>query len=243
MFEFYPLSHSTRTCISLHSTLEKNPVSTFYLSRVERKSENISFTVFKFDLEYLLAPQSYHVNNFILQNNYQSGRQKQTAVKLIAMTYPWTIKTLLLENSHRLSLWLRGGQPSGHPWWDSLGAKLGIISTGSQVADFYLIFSLGLTEFSSWELLSVTSSLTDCLPARDLTECPPSSSPGWDELVIKFQRQLGYDPSVSTFFSCSVSGLQCPGSTLRIILHCPSSQTSESGVTVEIYWLLGQLGL
>ena len=64
MFEFYPLSHSARTCISLHSTLEKNPVSTFYLSRVERKSENISFTVFKFDLEYLLAPQSYHVNYF-----------------------------------------------------------------------------------------------------------------------------------------------------------------------------------
>ena len=51
-------------------------------------------------------------------------------------------------------------------------------------------------------------------------------------MVIKFQRQLGYDPSVSQLsFLVSVSGLQGPGSLLGIILHCPLSQTSESGVT------------
>ena len=94
--------------------------------------------------------------------------------------------------------------------------------------------SVWLDDFFSWEMFSVaTSSLSDGWPARDLTRSPTSSTPGWDELVIKFQRQLGYDPSVSTFFSCSVSGLQCPGSMLGIILHCPHSQTSESGVTVS----------
>ena len=168
-------------------------------------------------------------------------------------THPGSLQALLLQNSHSsLTVRLSGGtEPGGHPWCtQSVQNTERLISPGDSSGRFLSYLSLGL---AGW-LLSLGNPVGCYIKfdwqqggrywrARDLTRFPASATPAWDELVIKFQRQLGYDPSVSTFFSCSVSGLQCPGSMLGIILHCPHSQTSESGVTGEIYWLFGQLRL
>ena len=99
--------------------------------------------------------------------------------------------------------------------------------------------SVWLDDFFSWEMFSVaTSSLSDGWPARDLTRSPTSSTPGWDELVIKFQRQLGYDPSVSTFFSCSVSDLSVlvPCLELSFIVRALQHQSQVSEEKFIDFW-------
>ena len=162
-------------------------------------------------------------------------------------THPGTVETLLLQNSHSLSVWLCGGaEPGGHPWCtQSVQNTERLISRGDSSGRFLSYLSLGLP---GW-LLSLGTPVGCYIKfdwqqggrywrARDLTRFPASSTSAWDELVIKFQRQLGYDPSVSTFFSCSVSDLSVlvPCLELSFIVRPLQHQSQVSEEKFIDFW-------